>query len=291
MAVFLHKYRRYSGEMTPIRSRFAVISKYARQSVFKSRIFSGYFAICFVPLLVMLILIYFKHNTPALLAFNINVSNLGFTITSNFFRTFTNLQVTLGFILTVIAGPPLISKDLSNNALPLYLCRPLSRSDYVIGKMMVIALLVSLITWVPLLLIFGFESYLEGMQWFRENYFVAPAILISSWLWIIVLALFAASLSAWVKWRLAASGLLFGIMVIPTPVTATVNTLFNTYLGTLFHPAMVLSLVVDHLFRSKGITMGWPEPPLWMLWGSIITMSGISVWLLALKVRAYEVIK
>lgn len=291
MAVFQHRYRRYAGALTPLATRFLVISSYARRAVFKSRLFTGYFAVCFVPLLVMTILIYFKHNTSVLLAFNFNLANAGFTITPNFFRIFLNLQFTLGFILTVIVGPPLISKDLSNNALPLYLCRPLSRFDYVAGKISVIVLLLSLISWVPLMLIFFFESYLEGMVWFKANYFIAPAILISSALWIGFLSLAAAALSAWVKWRIAASGLLFGLLVIPTPITVTVNNLFNTYLGTLFHPAMVLAQIIDRLFHYSMPNLGWPDPPIALSWISLFVMLGIFVLLLARKVRAYEVIK
>ena len=43
-----------------------------------------------------------------------------------FFQIFVGVQTGLAFLLTVLMGPPLISRDLANNALPLYLCRPLS---------------------------------------------------------------------------------------------------------------------------------------------------------------------
>ena len=47
----------------------------------------------------------------------------------------------------MIVSPSLIAADLSNNALSLYLSRPITRRDYVLGKMAVLAILLSPITW------------------------------------------------------------------------------------------------------------------------------------------------
>ena len=46
-------------------------------------------------------------------------------------------------LLVVLAGPNLISRDLRFNALPLYFSRPLTRLDYFLGKLGVIAALVA----------------------------------------------------------------------------------------------------------------------------------------------------
>ena len=62
-------------------------------------------------------------------------------------------------------GPGLISPDLSHNALPLYLARPFSRTEYVLGKMSVLMGLMSLMTWIPGVLLFVLQGYLEGWQW------------------------------------------------------------------------------------------------------------------------------
>jgi ABC-type transport system involved in multi-copper enzyme maturation permease subunit len=52
-------------------------------------------------------------------------------------------------VLVVIAGPGLISRDLRFNALPLYLSRPVTRFDYFLGKLGVIAALVATVAVVP----------------------------------------------------------------------------------------------------------------------------------------------
>ena len=292
MAVYQHTYQQYAGTTTPLWARFLILPRYAFQGVFQSKLFTALFAICFAPLLVMTILIYFRHNTTALAAFGLSISDLGFNINGFFFRIFTNIQTSFGFLLTVIVGPVLISRDLSNNALPLYLCRPLTRLDYVIGKMSVIGILLSLITWIPLLLLFIFQAYLEGGGWLWENLYVARAIFVISWTWIILLALLATSLSAWLKWRIAASGALFAVFVIPTPITIMINEMFHTKLGTLIHPAMLLNMLMDKLFRlENSVTPDWMVPPTWSMWASLIVLALLCAGLLSLKVRAYEVIK
>ncbi len=292
MAVYQHTYQQYSGVTTPLWSRFLILPRYAFQGVFQSKLFTGLFAICFAPLLVMTILIYFKHNTTALAAFGLKLSDIGFDINGFFFRIFTNIQTSFGFLLTVIVGPVLISRDLSNNALPLYLCRPLTRTDYVIGKMSVIGILLSLITWIPLLLLFFFQAYLEGGGWLWENLYIARAIFVISWTWIILLALLATALSAWLKWRIAASGALFAVFVIPTPITIMINEMFHSKVGTLIHPAMLLNMLMDKMFRMENsVTPDWMVPPTWSMWASLIVLALLCVGLLSLKVRAYEVIK
>ena len=59
-------------------------------------------------------------------------------IDGDFFAAFLSVQGAFAFLFTAYAGPGLISPDLSNNALPLYLCRPISRTEYVLGKMAVL---------------------------------------------------------------------------------------------------------------------------------------------------------
>ena len=70
-------------------------------------------------------------------------------------------------------------------------------------------------TWVPGLLLFAFQSYLEGFGWFRYNLWLASAIFLSCVLWIVLLTMMSLALSAWIKWRMAASGALFASFIIP----------------------------------------------------------------------------
>ncbi|HEV2707779.1 MAG TPA: hypothetical protein VGV59_17805 [Pyrinomonadaceae bacterium] len=306
MAVFENSYGRYEGRLTPEWSRFLVLPRYALRDVFGSKLFTALFCLCFIYPLVAAILIYLHHNANAIAIMQINVREL-LPINASFFQYFVEVQSWLAFILTVLVGPVLISRDLANNGLPLYLCRPFSRAEYVLGKMAVLIILLSLVTWVPGLLLFLLQSYLEGARWLVSNLWMAGAIFVGSMTWIVLLSLLALALSAWVRWRIVASGALVGLFFIPPALGEVVNELFLTRLGHLISPASLMKKIWSGLFghftRELGrfnIEDAWGrsfvgvalrEPPLWACWLVIALVCLACLWLLSRKVRAYEVVR
>ncbi|PWT90751.1 MAG: hypothetical protein C5B55_09240 [Blastocatellia bacterium] len=305
MAVYEQTYKPYTGKLTPEWSRFLIIPRHAYRGVFSSKLFTAFFIICFIPLLVEAILIYLHHNVNALGIMRVNVREL-IPIDAYFFQTFVNLQGGFAFFVALLVGPPLVSRDLRNNALPLYLCRPFSRTEYVLGKMSVLLILLSLITWIPQLLLFLFQSYLEGFSWFASNLWIASAIFIGSVVWILLLALLSQAISALVKWRVVASGALLGIVFIPSVFGEVFNNIFLTRWGSIISIGALMKSVSAGLFgtfvRESGhlrITdindnvteIILREPPLWCSWAALFVICVICLALLARKVRAYEVIK
>jgi ABC-2 type transport system permease protein len=292
MAVYEHTYKPYAGPLTTEWSRFLVIPRHAYRDVYRSKLFIAFFALCFVCPLVMAILIYLHHNLTAMAIFQINLRDLA-PINAMFFRIFLGIQTSLAFLLTVLIGPPLISRDLANNALPLYLCRPFSRAEYVFGKMSVLLILISAVTWVPGELLFLFQSYLEGAGWVASNLYIAGAIFILSWVWIILLSLLSVTVSAWVKWRLAASAAVFGLFIISNAIGFMVNGVLRTRWGGLFNLFWILRTIEDGLFResnSAGLPP-WMVLPTSAAWIAFGLFCGACLFLLTRKVRAYEVVR
>jgi len=303
MAVYDHTYKNYAGLLTPEWSRFLVIPRHAFRDVFKSKLFTAFFAICFIPLLVEAILIYLHHNVSALAMMRVNVREL-IPIDASFFQTFVNLQGGFAFFVTLLVGPPLVSRDLRNNALPLYLCRPFSRTEYVAGKMSVVLILLSAMTWVPQLLMFLFQAYLEGGRWLIDNLWIASAIFIASVVWILLLALLSQAISALVKWRVIASATLLGLFFIPSVFGEVVNVIFRTRLGNLISLGALTRNISAGLFgtfeRTPSVitTMDGEiisravltEPPLWASWAVLFFVCAICLAILSAKVKAYEVV-
>lgn len=304
MAVYEHTYKPYLGKLTPEWSRFLIIPRHAFRDVFKSKLFTAFFVICFAPLLVEAILIYLHHNVNALEILKINVREL-VPIDASFFQTFVNLQGSFAFFVTLLVGPPLVARDLRNNALPLYLCRPFSRTEYVLGKMSVLLILLSAITWAPQLLLFGFQAYLEGASWFVDNLWLASAIVIAGVVWILLLALLSQAVSALVKWRVIASATLLGIFFIPSVFGEVVNNIFQTRWGNIISLGALMKNVTAGLFgtfvQASGHVMEWDgrvgreiivnEPPLWVSWFALFVLCAICLALLSRKVKAYEVVR
>lgn len=303
MAVYEHTYRNYAGPLTPEWSRFLIIPRHAFRDVFKSKLFTAFFAICFIPLLVEAVLIYLHHNVNALAILQVNVREL-IPINASFFQTFVNLQGGFAFFVTLLVGPPLVSSDLRNNALPLYLCRPFSRTEYVVGKMAVVLFLLSLITWIPQLLLFLFQAYLEGARWFVDNLWIGAAIFIGNFVWILLLALLSQAISALVKWRVIASGALIGLFFIPSVFGEVVNVLFRTRWGNIVSLGALMKNVSAGLFGTfepvqrfvidmdgQLIARVVSEPPLWCSWLALFIVCAICLAILSAKVKAYEVVK
>lgn len=305
MAVLERSYKRYEGVLSPEWSRFLIIPRHAFRNVFRSKLFTGLYVVSFVPPLVFAILIYLRHNAEALAIMNLNVLNI-LPIDAAFFQTFVVIQGCVGFILAILIGPQQVSRDLTNNALPLYLCRPFSRTEYVVGKMSIVIILLSTITWLPGLILFLLQSYLEGWSWFSQNIPIASAIFLGSLVWILLLALLTQTISAWVKWRIAAMAGLIGMFFIPSVFAAVLNQLLETHWGNIISPFALIQNVWAGLFgtfvrevgqiremrggriiRSVMVT----EPPLWASWMMLFFICTLCLLLLARKVKAYEVVK
>src|SRR5262249_2558169 len=141
---------------------------------------------------------------------NIEASSL-VEINSRFFFYFATVQAFFSYILTALVGPTLVSPDLVNNALPLYFCRPFTRTEYVIGKMSVLMWLLGLISWVPGLILFSIQASLAGWQWTLDHLWLAFAIFVGPFLWNAILSLIAVAMSAWVKWKIAAGALILSV--------------------------------------------------------------------------------
>ncbi len=306
MAVYEQTYKPYTGRMTPEWSRFLIIPRHAYRAVFNSKLFIAFFAVCFLPVLVEAIMIYLRYNVGALGALSTTVRDL-VPVDASFFEAFLYAQMIFAFLMTLLIGPPLVSRDLRNNALPLYLCRPFSRTEYVMGKMSVLLILLSLITWIPQLLMFLFQSYLEGLAWFKNNISIAVAIVVASLVWILFLALLSQAISAVVKWRVVASGAMVGLMLIPSVFGEFINEIFATRIGNLISLIALIRNVTEGLFGTfdrltevrrvsdfDGTLLReivFTQPPLWASWTMLFLLCVACLALLSWKVKAYEVVR
>src|SRR5437762_4287780 len=118
MAVYRRNYKPYTGALTPAWSRCLVLFRYSRRNLFRSRLLTALFVVCFFYPLACLLMIYMAHNLSFLHL--MGVPEGAFSIDNKFFFTFMSVQGVFAFLLTAFAGPWLISQDLANGALPLY---------------------------------------------------------------------------------------------------------------------------------------------------------------------------
>jgi ABC-2 type transport system permease protein len=296
MAVYKRTYTRYSGPLTDERWRFAILPRYALQSVFTSRFHTAAFILALVPHLIALVMIYFRSNIDALAVFDIDVRELEFlSINGGFFLSLFVVETIISFFIVALLGPGLIAPDLANNAMPLYLSRPFSRAEYVLGKLAVLMIVTSLITWVPGLLLFGLQTSLVGLSWPWDNSRVLAGILVGSLLWTLTVSLIALALSAWVKWKPVAAAALFGIFFVSAGFGTISNVMLQTRWGTLLNLASAMRMVWRWLFLNEAhyriTTPPWGTLPAWTGLLSLIVVCGIALLLLSWKIRPVQVVR
>jgi ABC-2 type transport system permease protein len=286
MAVYERTWRRYVGELTPVRWRWLVVTRYALADAFASRLFTAFYALCFLPSVVGIFFIYLSHNVSLLETLGMP-ADLMTVLTDKFFMLLFSWQALPAFLVAVIVSPSLIAADLSNNALPLYLSRPIDRREYVLGKMAVLAILLSPMTWVMGLAIFILQAYFEGGGWGIENYRIGFAYLIGHIAWIVVISMLTLAISAWVRFKPAARGALFAIIFILAGFAQAVNGVTRTSFGDLIHLIRAINSVVMSLF-------GAPTPsglPVSLNWFTLAAVTALSIWLINRKLRPHEVVK
>jgi ABC-2 type transport system permease protein len=285
LAVYRRSYTLYSGPLTPVWSRFLVFFRYSWKNLFRSKVQTGLFVLCFFYPLLCLVLIYLAHSLSFLETYG--VDNQLIKINNRFFFLFMDVQGVLAFVLTAFTGPGLISPDIANGALPLYFCRPFSRAEYVLGKASVLAILLSQVTWMPGLALFAVQASLAGSGWTWDHLWIAGSLILSSLIWIAILSFLAMALSAWVKWRIVAGALLLAVLFFGAGFAQAINAVMRTESGHFLDIVYLMATVWTGLFRIDANRSMSSEKA----WIALLIYCGICLALLVRKVRAYEVIK
>jgi ABC-2 type transport system permease protein len=286
MAVYKRTYRGYAGALTESWSRFLVLFRYSRRNLFRSKFLTAFFVLCFFPALLSLLGIYANDHLSAF-SFLGQRSGPLFKVDGRFFLLFLEIQSSLAFILIALVGPGLISPDLANGGLTLYLCRPISRLEYLAGKLSVLTIVLSWITWVPGLILFFVQASLSGWDWMIKNLWIASAIVLGSTIWILSLSLLALALSAWVKWRIAAGALLLGVLFMGAGFSQAINRVLQTQHGYLINISKLSNIIWQDLFHDSGeraLSAG-------EAWFGILAFATLCFYLLMKKIKANEVVR
>jgi ABC-2 type transport system permease protein len=181
-------YRRYTGRRVARGRAWIVIARTGLWMFLKRRAFVGLLLLSWLPFIVRAVQLYAAANVP-------QVSFLA--PTPRTFRQFLQQQDLLVFFMTVYVGAGLIANDRRANALQLYLSKPLTRAEYVFGKLAILMTCILSITWVPAILLLIVQMAFAGnFTFFLNNTFVFPAITILSLLEAAVAAISMLALSS-----------------------------------------------------------------------------------------------
>lgn len=289
MSVFLHDYRPYNGATIPLWRRPLVLARYALGEAWASRITMILFVAALLPCVVEIVVIYLANN-PLARALILR-GNPALTINESFFLNVLETQCWSALILAAWIAPRLISFDLGDNALPILLSHPISRFGYLLGKFIALALSLSYLTWLPVLGLFVYQCYTSPEPWAMSHLGLAFGILVGSLLWIVVLALVGLAVSAWVKWRVIATGAMFAVVFVPAGVGGIANAILRTKWGLLLNVPVVMTEIWQRLLGAPAFMSPRLELPNTAM--AIVLLMAVLTCLAVLntRIRAREVVR
>ncbi len=160
MPIHDQSYRRYSGTRQSLRSAWTVIASAGIMSFLRRRAFLGLLLAAWIPFIV--------RASQLFLASNFSQATF-LAPTAQTFRDFLGQQNLFVFLITVYTGAGLIANDRRANALQLYLSKPVTRAEYILGKMSVLAVFLLAITWLPAVLLLILQVAFSGSFTFLAN--------------------------------------------------------------------------------------------------------------------------
>lgn len=280
MPIYEQSYRKYEARAPLRQVRFWPITREALRLIFAKRAFVVLLLTSFIPFVVRVVQLYVTTRFPDL--------NRILPVDGRLFGEFLNWQILWAILLSVFAGAGLVANDLRTGAILVYLSRPLTRRDYVLGKLGVLLLLDLAVTLVPALLLYLIALGLAPEQFAKGSLlWIGPAIVIHSLIISVVVGLLALAVSALSRSArvagLAFVGLLLGLHVVRTVLTQMADR----------PEAGVLSLWAD-LWGVGNALFGIAEramtlSPVW----PALTLAAVAVaclFVLRSRVRAVEIV-
>ena len=271
-------YRRYGGRREPHGRRWWVIARAGIHERLRERRFIGLLIFAWAPFIVRAVQMYVSSN----------FSQAAFLAPSaETFREFLDQQSFFIFLVTILVGSGLIANDRRANALQIYLSKPLTRVEYIVGKLMILLVFLAFVTWLPAILLLLIQMMFAGSTAFiRANLFLFPAITVVSAAQILLSAFAMLALSSLTKSRRFVAIMYAGIIFFTSAMYQALAAITTSRAWAFISPEDVLDVIAAGTFRSPGATT-IPLPAALLV---VAVLIGTSVWILERRVRAVEIV-
>jgi ABC-2 type transport system permease protein len=270
-------YRRYGGDKARGRAWLVIVATGIRAMLGNRR---------WIVLMVASWIQFLVRAVQFYLAANFSQAGM-LSPTAATFRDFFDKQDIFVFIMTVTLGSSLIAQDRRANALQIYLSKPLTRAEYIFGKLGILVTFLLLITWVPAILLLVVEVVFAGnFTFLRANAYLFPAITVFALVEVVMVSTSMLALSS-----LSTNSRFVGILY--TALIFFSNALYGV-LRAVTGSSMVswisfgnnLAQIGDLIFR---VPLRYQTPwPIALV--MIIVLVGVSALILERRVRGVEIV-
>ncbi len=273
-------YRRYAGTRAAVGRGWAVITRNGVRTFVSKRAFIGLLLFAWFPFVVRAVQIYVASN------FVQAQSILG--VKAETFREFLDQQSLFVFFVTIYVGAGLIANDRRANALQVYLSKPLTRAEYVAGKLAILFLFLTAVTWAPAISLLIVQIMFAGSFTFvRDNVFLLPAITLFSLLQVLLASATMMALSSMSKSSRFVGIMYAGLMFFTAALSAALRSITGRSAFAWLSPTATLEQLGDIIFRLRP-RYDLPAAGAVLV---VIVLIALSAVILERRVRGVEVVQ
>ena len=270
-------YRRYAGHREAHGRTWMVITRAGLMERLRERKFLGLLLVAWLPFLVRSVQLYVAANYQQASFLN---------ATPTMFRDYLAQQGVFVFFITLYVGSGLIANDRRANALQIYLSKPLSRVDYVVGKLATLLIFLTAVTWVPGILLLIMQILFAGnLTFLKANLFLFPAITVFSAVTVLTSSFTMLALSSLSKSRRFVAVMYAGLIFFTAAMYQALKGITGSSAWVFISPGDVLDVIGDRIFRSTE-----PENLLPIALVTVVVLVAGSVYVLERRVRGVEVV-
>jgi len=269
-------YRRYAGARLLRARSWSVIARAGIIARLRERRFLALLLVAWLLFVVRAVQIYFG-TMFARAAF--------FAPSEETFHGFLTQQRLFVFFITIYAGAGLIASDRQANALQLYLSKPITRHDYIVGKLATLAAFLIAVTWVPAMMLLMLQVLFSGsLEFVSTHPRLVPAITITAALQVALASMMMLALSSLSRSRRFAAMLYALVTIFAGTIERVLQTATGAAGWVLVSPQNTLLVITDALFGIE------PEIPVTLALIAIMTLMAVCVAVLERRVRAVDVV-
>lgn len=271
-------YRRYGGTRSAIGRAWQVMARAGVMSIVSKRQFIALMLFAWTPFVVRAVQIYVASNFQ-------QASFLA--ATGETFREFLDQQGAFVFFVTIYVGSGLIANDRRANALQLYLSKPMTRAEYIAGKLAILFIFLVSVTFLPALSLLITQTIFAGSFTFVwNNLYLLPAITLFSLAQVLVASTTVLALSSLSKSSRFVAVMYAGLFFFTTALFQAIRGITGRSGFAWLSPGASLEQLGDVIFRLEP---RYQLSPAIAALAVVVLIAG-SLFILDRRVRGVEIV-
>ena len=284
MPIYEQAYRKYEAREALRTVRFWPITREALRLILSKRAFLGLLVLGWLPFVGFVIYVWALTQFGQVAEGMTSALPKGGAVFAQFFKW----QMLLGLLLTTFGGAGLVANDLRTGAILVYLSRPLTRRDYVIGKLTVLLAINLFVTLAPGLLLYAVAIALAPAHFLKWDLaWLGPAVALQAVVLSLSLSLPALAISSLSRSARVAGLAFFGLLMGLDMVSGIVGAIGRWPATILFSIQACVNALGDALLGApRDSALPWVYPAL-----VLAAVAAGSLAVLRSRVRDVEIVR